>query len=66
MIVGRLIAFKGNEDYLPERDVLVEVTEVKGSRVEVAFDGPTKGVRTYLSLDIGELAQQALNFAQDE
>jgi len=66
VIVGRLMAFKGEEDLRPRPDVLVEVTEVEGDRVELAFDGPVKNVRTYLQVDLADLTREALRMAQPD
>lgn len=61
MIVGNLMAFRG-DDEITSGEVLVEITEVEGSLVEMAFDGPGAKVRTYIRVDLGELAAYALNF----
>jgi hypothetical protein len=66
MIIGRLMAFRGDTEICDGREVLVDVTEVEGGRVELAFDGPGNKVRTYIQVDLGELVAYALLEAQPD
>ena len=59
--VGKLLAFKGEDEYISETSVLLEITEVTGGNVEIAFDAPLPGKpRIYLTLSLPELVAQAL------
>lgn len=54
--VGSFLAFKADEEYVSETEILVELTEVSGRKVELAFDPPITGKpRIYLRLDLAEL-----------
>lgn len=65
--VGRLIAFKGDDDYIEATNVLLEVTEVAEGSVEVAFNFPTKGKeRIYVSIPIAELVARVAAFHEPE
>lgn len=64
---ARFMAFKGEDDYVPETTVLAEVTEVAGDCVEIAFNAPIPGKpRIYLSLSLCELVARAVTAHQDK
>lgn len=65
MIAGKLIAFRGDNE-VTDSDVLIEVVELVGGVAEFGFDGPTKGVRSYLKVDLGQLVAEVLKFATTE
>jgi hypothetical protein len=65
MIAGKLVAFRGENEYA-DSDVLVEVVDLVGGVVEIGFDGPGKGIRSYLKVDLGQLVAEALKFATTE
>ena len=59
--VGRLLGFKGEDEYFDEAEVLVELTEVNGPEIELAFDLPTPGKpRLYLNVSLVEVMAKAL------
>lgn len=59
--VSRVIAFRGEEEYIRATEVLTEVTEVEGDRVEVALTLPAPGkTRIYVAFSLSELIHQAL------
>lgn len=64
--VGRLIAFRGDDEYIPASNVLLEITEVENGNVEVAFNMPVKGgARIYVSIPIAELVARATAYHQE-
>lgn len=57
--VGRFMAFKGEDEYVPETKVLMELTEVSKGDVELAFDAPVPGKpRVYISVSLAELCDR--------
>lgn len=65
--VGRLCALKADEDYIPATNILLEVTEVDGVNVEVAFNMPEKGnLRIYVQIPLAELVSRVALFHQDD
>jgi len=60
--VGQFMAFKGSDEYAPERNILVEVTDTHaGGIVEIAFNAPIPGnPRIYLKLDLAEIIKRAV------
>lgn len=59
---GRVLAFKGDDEYVSETNVLVEVTEVENGCVELAFNLPVKnGPRIYLSVSLDVVVRKALD-----
>ncbi len=58
----KFMAFKGDDEYVPEKNVLVEITDIKDDGgVEIAFNAPFAGKpRIYLTIDIGELVSRAV------
>ena len=67
--VGRLIGFKNEDTWIERTNVLLEVTEVQGQDVEVAFTLPPviKGEpRLYVSIPFDELVRRVAEFHQDK
>lgn len=65
--VGRLMAFKGDDEYVSQANVLLEVTEVDGDMVEVAFNMPLpKSLRVYVSIPMAELVRRVAEFHQEK
>lgn len=64
-LIGRLTAFKGDDD-LADRAVMVEVTDTSpGGVVEIACDVNLKGVdRIYLALPLQDLVRCALKLRE--
>jgi len=59
--VGSLIAFKGEDEVCTSTNILIEVTEVQGAKVEVAFDAPIPGKpRIYVSFQLPDLVAHAM------
>ena len=59
--VGSFMAFKGEDEYCPQQDILVEITEIKSDTVELAFDAPIPGKpRCYLSVSLADVIRQAM------
>jgi len=58
---GRLIAFRGEDEYIGPETVLVEVTDVENGCVELAFNLPVKnGPRIYLSVPLDVVVRKAM------
>jgi hypothetical protein len=67
--VGKVMAFKGDDEYIAQTNVLLEVTEVDGPNVEVAFNFPpvVKGEpRVYVSIPLDELVRRVAEFHQEK
>lgn len=63
---GRVIAFKGEDEYISAETVLVEVTEVEKVCVELAFNLPVKnGPRIYLSVPLDVVVRKALGLGHE-
>jgi len=62
-IAGKLMAFKGEDEYIPNTNVLVEVTDLSNNGdIEIAFDAPIPGTpRIYLRVGLPEIIQSAMN-----
>lgn len=62
-IAGKLTAFKGEDEYIPSTNVLVEVTDLTNTGdMELAFNAPTPGTpRIYLRISLPEIIQGALS-----
>lgn len=59
--VGSFLAFKGEEEYVPQREVLVELTDVEKGMVELAFDAPIPGKpRMYLRVPLAEIVRRSM------
>jgi hypothetical protein len=59
--IGRLMAFKGEDEYVPQTEIMVEVTEVEDGHVELAFDVPGPGKpRIYLSVPLAEVVRRSM------
>jgi hypothetical protein len=59
--VGSIVAFRGEEDYITQQDVMVEITEVKEGMVEMAFNFPASGKpRVYLSVPLAEVVRRSM------
>jgi hypothetical protein len=58
--IGTLVVYKGDDEQISATSVLVEVTEVKGTQVEVAFNTPKDKLRVYLTLSLPELVARAM------
>ncbi len=59
--VGEFIAFKGDDEYCDKQNMLLEVVEVKGDVVEIAFFAPLPGKpRCYVSFSLAELVKHAM------
>ena len=58
--VGQVIAFRGNDEYLSQANTLIEVTEIEGQKVEIAFNLTGKKERVYLSFELPELLAHAM------
>lgn len=41
--VGKFLAFKGEDEYVGNTNVLMQVTDVEGEEVEIAFTAPLPG-----------------------
>jgi len=41
--VGKFIAYKGEDEYVAETNVLMQVTDAEGGEVEMAFNAPLPG-----------------------
>jgi len=55
--VGQLLAFKGEDEYVSQTNVLLEITDIADGEVEIAFDAPIPGKpRFYLRVPFAELA----------
>lgn len=51
--VGKFLAFKGEDEYVEEKNVLMQVTSVEGNEVELAFTAPLPGSpRFYVRFDL--------------
>ena len=58
---ARFIAFKGEDEYVPPTNVLVEVVEVADGSVELAFNAPLPdSPRIYLSVPLAEVVNRAM------
>ena len=65
--VGRLIAFRGDDEYIENTNILLEVTEVVGGNVEIAFNMPLpKAPRIYVSFPVAELVARATKYHEPE
>jgi hypothetical protein len=54
--VGAFTAYKDEDDYIPETNILLEVTEVNGENVELAFNAPVPGKpRCYIRFALTDL-----------
>ena len=59
--VGRFMAFKGEDEYVPQEEIMVEITEVEDGYVELAFDAPVPGKpRMYLSIPLAEVVRRSM------
>jgi hypothetical protein len=54
--VSKVIAFRGEDEYIEATEVLTEVTDRNGDKLEIAFTLPVRnGPRIYLTLSVVEL-----------
>lgn len=61
--VGKFLAFKGEDEYVGEKNVLMQVTDVEDGEVELAFNAPLPGnprfyIRFNLPLVVGNSLPQ--------
>jgi uncharacterized protein YfaP (DUF2135 family) len=53
---GKFLAFKGDETLVDSTAILMQVTDVDGPEIELAFDAPLKGEpRCYVRFKVPEL-----------
>jgi len=66
--VGVFLAFKGEDEYIPATNVLLEVTEAtKSGEVEIALNAPLPGTpRVYIRFRLADLASHALALVGNE
>lgn len=65
--VAQVMAFRGDDEYITATNVLIEVTDVKGDEVEIAFEMPTpKKERVYVTVSLTELVRRAVTFNQKD
>ena len=58
---AKFVAFKGEDEYISQTNVLVEVVEVANGSVELAFNTPIPGSpRIYLSVPLAEVVNRAM------
>ncbi len=57
--VAEYSAYKGEDTKVDTQNVLAEVTEVTGAKVEIAFTAPDK-VRHYLRISLPELIKHSM------
>ena len=57
--VARFMSFKGEDEYIGETNLLLEITEVEDGAVEIAFNAPIPGnPRMYVSFPFNELCER--------
>ena len=58
---AEIMAFKGDDEYIPRTSLLAEVTDVVNGMVEVGFNAPLPGnPRIYLTLPLAELVRRSM------
>lgn len=61
--VGRVMAFRGEDEIVDATNVLLEVTEVADGNVELAFNFPASGKpRIYVSFPVDAFVARAVRF----
>lgn len=59
--VGEFVAFKGEDEYVDKQNVLLEVVEVEGQNIELAFNAPIPGKpRVYIRFSLAELVAHCM------
>ena len=65
--VGEFIAFKGDDEYVDRRNILIEITNVEEGSVEVALTVPLPGSpRIYLSFPFNELCDRVARWSDEK
>ncbi len=65
--VAKFMAFKGEDEYVPETSVLIEVTDVEDDNLEIAFNAPIPGKpRVYVRMSLCGLVARAVTAHQEK
>jgi hypothetical protein len=60
-MVASFLAFRGDDEVAGETTVTVQVVDIHGDRIEIAYDAPIPGKpRCYLSFSLPELLKLAM------
>lgn len=57
-LLGRVVAFRGENEYYDCDGAQVEITDRDGDAVEIATD--VRGIRVYVKVSLAELVRQAM------
>ena len=65
--VGRFMAFKGDDEYVEQKNVLLEITELAEGAVEIAFNAPLPGnPRIYICIPFAELCDRLAKWGDEK